>query len=426
MTAIICNFAGATNQTILQASRGLFSVEAPAGTFALSNPPVNPVKWNPGHYAGSGGFIRSNSGSTSGGTISTQELQSLCPPGNPTYYSNIIGYRMYITWGAIEQVQGVYDWSSIDNTLAFLAPYNKHLIVTIFGGDFSHVDIPGYITSNASYGVSSTGGQYGYWLACPAIYRAAVLARYEAVWAAMLARYNSNPLFEGGLHQEDSAFVSNLSQASDWDSSGATFYSSCTSLISACVAAAPNTTVAFQGTFQVTDTESFNLCTYMYNNRCLPAETDTYGYSDHNRPFNNFAGYVSATAGWPWGPCAYLGGREPGGSQGPDLRPLTRFWNDIEPYDLGVDYGTSGSNGSDNQTPTAPGYDRADILQSINTIYKGTHATWAINYSNYFSSGNTRATNNVWGTPGSGGLADFLQNPANAINTTAYPQNYPT
>src|ERR1700722_1375854 len=84
-----------------------------------SSPPVqssHAIKWNPGHY------MASNSVLFAGDTIS--KVQSEMDDLNNQ--DAILGYRMFITWGALEPTQGNYDFSAVDAILARLkTAYNK-------------------------------------------------------------------------------------------------------------------------------------------------------------------------------------------------------------------------------------------------------------------------------------------------------------
>jgi len=62
------------------------------------------IKWNPGHYMASYSVL------FGGNTMSkiTPELDDL------NNQDAILGYRLYITWSALEPTQGNYDFSQID------------------------------------------------------------------------------------------------------------------------------------------------------------------------------------------------------------------------------------------------------------------------------------------------------------------------
>src|SRR5271156_1842532 len=75
-----------------------------------------PIKWNPGHYMASYGVVYSSQ-STAFMQTETNDLNN---------HDAIVGYRMAITWGAMEPTQGNYDFSAIDTTLQRLkTAYNK-------------------------------------------------------------------------------------------------------------------------------------------------------------------------------------------------------------------------------------------------------------------------------------------------------------
>ena len=85
-------------------------------TTPVTVPPKGSIKWNPGHYMASDTVI------FAGGTIA--RVQSEMDDLN--HQDAILGYRAYVSWGALEPTQGNYDFSVLDAILTRLkTAYNK-------------------------------------------------------------------------------------------------------------------------------------------------------------------------------------------------------------------------------------------------------------------------------------------------------------
>src|SRR5271170_3722419 len=136
MTAINLNFNGAVGQPVLQASRGLFSVEAAANVFTLSNPPppTETIHWTPGDWLLSDGFLASTPNST--------EMSAMA--ATPSNWS---GYAIFSTWGQLESTLGNYTagFAAVDAYLASLGAMSpaRHFILQVNLGAFFGGETPG-------------------------------------------------------------------------------------------------------------------------------------------------------------------------------------------------------------------------------------------------------------------------------------------
>ena len=102
------------------------------------------VKWNPGHYMSSDAVLMA------GKTMSyvQGEMDDL------NNQDAILGYRVYISWGALEPTMGNYDFSVLDAILARLkTAYNKPkrlvIYLWLYGGSLGQNDgsvLPMYIS----------------------------------------------------------------------------------------------------------------------------------------------------------------------------------------------------------------------------------------------------------------------------------------
>lgn len=359
------------------------------------------IKWNPGHY------MASNNNMHNGDPISSTELHNLAP------YPNIIGYRMFAYWQALQPTsQGVYDWGVIDRTLAALAAMRppRHLVVAILPGIVNFTPpldgrairsaLPTYILNDPTYGVSPVAGSYGWWggtgngnTAVAALYRPAVMNEYIKLIQALGQRYDSNPLFEGVIFPETSWVIGASADNGAPDYSDDSFSAEIVAWLKAATAAFPSTNIAVANTYLQYPTATQQLEQTIINGRGLPSTADTFGAS--------LAGTIAKLS---WGIQAYAGSTAAGSTySGPDYRPQTRFWADIQAPDLGA-YGNKV-------------YSPADILNGENQTYQSSHDFWT-----YLDAGSGVPPSGQWSGPG--GLAQFINNPANALTHTAYPLNY--
>jgi len=413
VTAFALGNSGATGTTATTA--------AAAGTH---------VKWNPGHWMGSGNFITSGPGpSTSGRTTSAAELTQLAG------FQNVNGYKMYLTWGAVQQASGVYDFGAVYATLAALKamtsaahPEGKHLIVCIMSNRFNGnepPDMPSYILNSSAYGSSPLGGSYGWWIysgngSAACFHRSAVATEWGKMLAHMLSdinpdtgmSLNDDPNFEGLVFQENNWDIGSVSPAPDFDEN--TWKNNLTSMFATqVIPAASKTNVWYQQTWLLTPTNSQQWFTDLFAVRVMCGTSDTWGYSTTQHGGSSI----------PFGVSAYKAIVVPGSSwtPGPDYSSNAHhstFYCDVEDGDIGAG--------------DKFGYTFEDCLQACNLTYSGTHLVWT-NMSDGFgpfynpydgTTGNAHSPMQ-WGSPGSGQLGDKANNPANAVALTSYPLNYP-
>lgn len=169
------------------------------------------VKWHPGHYVLAGGRY------TPAGAATLQAKWSAALSSD----SRLAGVNGFYDWYHLEPTtQGVYDFTSIDNDIAWLKANfpGKKLLIEVWTRNFCGstslptlpqptnngcTDIPDYIVSGAftgSGGVSGATWNSNGLLA--AFWSAPVLARIQALDAALAARYDGNPTVEAIKYDE--------------------------------------------------------------------------------------------------------------------------------------------------------------------------------------------------------------------------------
>ena len=221
-------------------------------------PPPGPssgkIKWNPGHYMASYGVV-SGGGSSSFIQGETDDLNN---------QDAVVGYRMLITWGAMEPTEGNYDFSAIDATLKRLkTAYNKpkHLVIMLWqygqhalnpGGGAG--TIPLYIQHDPKYGASPVSGSYGWWgqsangvstgMYAPALYYPPVMDRFIALVQALGQHLDADPNMEAVFFQENSTIVQAANYApKDPHFSDDAWLTQSERLLTAATAAFPHTSV---------------------------------------------------------------------------------------------------------------------------------------------------------------------------------------
>jgi hypothetical protein len=378
-------------------------------TTSPTSPPPAPtgggghIKWNPGHYMASGGVVR--------GGASSSFMQWELP--NLNNQDAIIGYRMMITWGALEPTPGNYDFSVIDATLAQLkTAYNKpkHLVIMLWlygqwqlGGNNDGNIIPTYILQNPIYGPSPVSGSYGWWgvhnngastgLYAPALYTQPVMDRLIALVQALGRHLDGDPYFEGLFIQEDAAVMqaAGAGGSSDPRYSDGAWVTQLERLLSASTAALPHTSVLLANTWLARAAPTIALEQWMDANRIAASSADTVGQSAISTyGVNNLLS---------WGILTYLGGAQYGGS---DMRPNMTSMMDIEEPDMVGGYFSKYGG------PFTP----LDIINALNQTYYASHAFWT-----YLSGSNFPAAVQ-WPA-----LAATCA--ANPLTHTGYPANYP-
>lgn len=390
----------------------------------LSKTQQRKKKWNPGHFMGSNSVIRT------GNTASSIYFET----NNLNNLDLILGHRAFMSWGSLEQTQGVYTFTELDNLRNRLkTAYNKPKLLRLavlpgeFGstnpGDTDYSALPQYIMQGSAYGaaghatwnfsvnpatvVITNAGSHGWWggngngntyAAC--LHRPAVMARWIALHQAIAAHVDGDPLFDGIWFQENSWWIGSSSANRCPDYSNSAVDTQQRALISAVASAFQQTNIQYQNTWagDITLTQKFEA--FMVQSGVLPGSADTTGAAKiAASPTHSFGS---------WGMDAYQGVSMSGsGYSGPDLRPTIPSVMDVEGPDIGSNgFGTRFTNG------------RADALLALNTYYKAASAAWCFLLAN-----SAPPTQSIW--TGTDGLANFLNNPANALLNTAYPVNAP-
>jgi hypothetical protein len=359
------------------------------------------IKWNPGHY------MASNSVLFTGDSIS--KVQSEMDDLNNQ--DAILGYRMFITWGALEPTQGNYDFSTVDAILARLkTAYNKpkRLVIELWlygqgalrNGTGSV--IPPYIQQNSVYGASPIAGSYGWWgqnsngastgQYAPALYYQPVMDRLIAMVQALGKHLDGDPNVEALFVQEDSTIAqsaANLGSVDPHYSDGA-WMTQLERLLSASTAAFPHTSVVLANSYFVQQAASTTLEQWMAVNRIAAGSADTLGQTAITTYGTSLIGFGLET---------YLGVAQFGGT---DLRPKMTAMMDVQGPDLYTTYFRAQGG------PYTP----LDIINALNQTYHASHAFW------------THLTGSQ--------VPDAAQWPnlaatcaAHPLIRTAYPANYP-
>lgn len=110
----------------LLASSGTTSCQptASAGTGAGTG---GTVKWHPGHYARVGAV-----------SFTTPDAERFAAYDRIRTEPLFKGISVGITWGSLEPRRGVYDFSAIDNELAFMRSMGKQMIIEIWATNYWH------------------------------------------------------------------------------------------------------------------------------------------------------------------------------------------------------------------------------------------------------------------------------------------------
>jgi len=381
------------------------------------------IKWNPGHYMASEGIL------TGYGKLSdfTPEMDDL------NNYDNILGYRLFVSWGALESAEGTYNFSVLDAMLKRLqTQYHKpkRLVIALVPGTFvgngignnNGASIPVYLQQNPVYGASPVPGSYGWWgqssggastgSYSAAIWRPAVMDRLIALVKALGEHYDAQTNFEALMFQEDSWVVSEATTfspaAPDYSDSG--LITQMQRLLTASTAAFPHTSIVMENTWVNPASGAQSFEQWMVKNRVVPGSADTLGGTAFKK------GYATAANGLAWGLQAYMGIQASGSNWSPvDMRSQTHAMMDIEGADIAGTYYASWG---------APyGFEPLDVISALNNNYKASHAFW----THYFGS------EPIW--PGSGSvssaapwsqwskLAPVIN--SNPLTTVSYPANYP-
>jgi hypothetical protein len=323
----------------------------------------------------------------------------------------VVGYRMLITWGALEPTQGNYDFSAIDATLQRLkTSYNKpkHLVIMLWqygqhalspgGGPGT---IPLYIQQDPKYGASPVSGSYGWWgqsangvstgLYAPALYYAPVMDRFIALVQALGQHLDNDPYFEAVFFQENSTIVGAATSWAPRDPhySDDAFLTQSERLLTAATAAFPHTSVIMGNSWLFGQSATVALQEWMLPHRIATGSADSFGQSAID---------AKGTQILSWSLRSYVGDS---GFGGVDMRPKMAAMMDVESGDINDSFQNEGG-------PWAA----PDIIQAMNKTYRATHVFW------------TRMTGS--GTrPEAQWTTVAAACAAHPLTRTGYPANYP-
>jgi hypothetical protein len=366
------------------------------------------IKWNPGHYMGSNTVLNAN---RSIGSVQA-EMDDI------NNQDAIQGYRIFITWGALEPTQGNYDFSTVDAilnrlTTAYNKPKRLVMMLWIYGqGALGQNDsgvIPMYIQQGASYGASPVAGRYGWWgqnsggastgLYAVAAYNPAVMDRLIALVQALGKHLDGNPYFEAFDLQEDATIAQAATGmgSSDPNYSDAGWLAQLQRFLTAATAAFPHTSVIMDNSWFDRPAPGVALEKWMVANRIAPGSSDVWGETGID---------TYGTSHLSDGIQTLMGVDQNGGLV--DLRPQTRAMVQVEGPDIfGPYFGHYGG-------PWAP----VDIVNALNQSYWASHAFWThLNGTEIFR-GAPVVPAAKWSN-----LAPALA--AHPLIHTDYPPNYP-
>jgi hypothetical protein len=153
--------------------------EDPCGILPPKGPYVTDRKFHPGHYTV---LLRSQNGA--------KYMQDALRPGT-------VGLMKRYTWRKLEPTQGNYDFSAIAADLVWAQSYGQQIIIMIEDKTFKLEDpAPAYLTE-----ISKLNRIGGYTMLR---WHPTYTARWTALVAALGARFDSHPNFEGIATQETS------------------------------------------------------------------------------------------------------------------------------------------------------------------------------------------------------------------------------
>jgi len=329
-------------------------------------------------------------------------------------WDQILGYRLFATWAALEPTEGNYNFTVLDAIFNRLKThYNKpkRLVLVVLPGTFAGTlksgdgsSLPLYIQQNSKYGPSPVAGSYGWWginsggkstgSYVAALFRPAVLARFTALMQAIGARYDNDPYFEAFIIQENSWIVGSWKGAPDYATNSSAPFPD---LLTAAVAAFPHTSISLQNTWLITKPPTMDLGNWMYANRIAAGSADTVGQT----AFDN-DGYLTKMA---WGLQAYAGVATDGYTP-VDQRGKSHAMMDVESAEMEGNYFRSAGG------PFTP----LDLTNALNQSYQASHAFWTHFFGTEYPGVLPAASK--WTN-----LAPVIS--AHPLTSTSYPANYP-
>lgn len=160
-----------------------------AATNIVAPKSVKPENFHPGYYV----FV----GRSNGTPLQPSTISSISK--NPDF----VGIKRAYNWRSLEPSKGKFNFSEIENDLNVAQSSGKRLWVTITYNEYNSnlgPNIPPYIYTDPTYGCGTTyygayQGTDGSWRPC--IWNQNIQARLAAAYAALGARFNNEPYFEG-------------------------------------------------------------------------------------------------------------------------------------------------------------------------------------------------------------------------------------
>jgi hypothetical protein len=366
------------------------------------------IKWNPGHYMAAGTVLYA------GRTISSVQAEMDDLNGQ----DSILGYRLWITWGALEPQQGKYDFSTVDAVLARLkSSYNKpkRLVIGLWlygQGALGSSDVrvmPAYIQQGTQYGNSPVAGSHGWWgksaagastgMYAPALYNAAVMDRFIAMMQALGQHLDSDPMFEAVYIQEDATIAQAASGFTPVDPnySDNAWLTQLQRLLTSASAAFPHTNVVMANSWFDRPASGVALEQWMASNRIAAGSADTWGLSSLQQ---------YGTSHLSDGVQTLMGVDPYGGNT--DLRGKMPVMVEVQSPDLAGNYFTKYGG------PWTP----QDLIAGFNQMYMASHVFWTHLVGSEIVNGGTVPAAAKWSN-----LASTCA--ANPLTHTGYPSSYP-
>jgi hypothetical protein len=299
------------------------------------------MKWHPGHYMGSAETTRSM-----GGETAAKRYEQSLVNGD----KNVVGWLGRYLWDILEPTPNNYDFSQIDADLAALGP-GKRLMIFVGTGYSPSLHLPKYVVNDPTYGPSPVAGQYGYWTIFSgsgnqaATWRPAVMKRLIALYRALGARYDSNPMVEAIVDGDETGM--SLDRGSDFSASD--YRTQYAALDAALAAAWPTTNRVIEVNYTAGGIQSSaDMIQTAYVNKVAMGGPDIFGYS-FSGPQPNYI----------WGQGVFIG--TSGTSPGTDYRGRMPILHEIQMPELTGGLGL---------------YTPADIYQQADGVLNVSHMIW--------------------------------------------------
>lgn len=405
----------------LIASPGKYGILAPSAVFTLTAV-SGVIKFNPGQYGAS-----NTTTSIGNGQLSQKQGEIALVRASP---AQCLGYQAAYFWNVfINATANSYDFSTLDSDYiqcvsgatsgGFSGYFNPRRFgiflcnSTVPTGSNPASFMPSYITGNAAFGASPTGGSFGWWTknsgaqAIAALWRSSVMGEWIKLIQALAAHVlpdgttvDTSPYVEAIFIPVETA--SCVPDGSDVTFSGSAILAQLQAMNAAAVTAFPHTSVVCVNNFLDTASNTQTLENTFGTARVAAGGPDLI-----------FAGDAS---GLSYGQEAYIGNRWNGSAWvagGTDLRGVVPYIGLVQGTEMG--YVTQ-------NTPAA-------LWALANSPIQATHLWWSIlaagdgrNYTpgNWLGSA-TSIANWIASPPGNGVLNTIVNSP---LSNTIKPSRY--